>query len=93
MLRIYRISKQGYYNIEAAVRKARNSRGTKQKHKELMRDISVNFAIKCYKTLHDVSTFPERHYQVRVNNEIEYIYSEKMNKLKEALKVKQRAWP
>ena len=28
-----------------------------------------------------------------VNNEIEYIYSEKMNKLKEALKVKQRAWP
>ena len=31
-----------------------------------------------YKTLHDVSTFTERHYQVRVSNEIEYIYSEKM---------------
>ena len=51
------------------------------------------FAIKCYKTWHDVSTFPERHCQVRVNYEIEYIYSENMNKLKEALKVKQRAWP
>ena len=46
-----------------------------------------------YKTWHDVSTFPERHYQVRVSNEIEYIYSEKMNESKEALKVKERAWP
>ena len=27
---------------------------------------------------------------MKVNNEIEYIYSEEMNKLKEALKVKQR---
>ena len=58
--------------------------------KDFVKHLTIKF---CGKTWHDVSTFPQRQYQVRVNNEIKYIYSEKMKNLKETLKVKQRAWP